>query len=938
MLTNNTPCKIEENNFIQNSLNLLSTKRKDMNSELKEYLCAKRCKTAFYTHVSTSEPRGKFIIGRENSDEFWDLYCNDVFNRTSTGGYSCIAERPQEYLPVLVDIDLKVVVNNDVVNSNNGGDGEFDGGEFNDDVLYTENDLDTVIGIYQSVLKSIIEDCTDKKLTCVVLEKKSYTKFQNGQEYVKHGFHLHFPFTFMRNNDQEIHLLPRVKEAIKRTGIFDRFKDSPVDSGYLKAHWLMYGSAKEIGMEPYSVSKVINANGDIVSLEDEFSKILLYDHNDKRLVFDKPISYYLPRILSTNPKNRPISYLKKRLPSPIKNKIVSIERSNQSRLLEKQSIKVELGIAKELLTLISSERADNRDDWMTIGWTLYNIGEGCEEALDLWLKFSSQCVEKYDEAVCVHQWSSMNPGDYTLGTLRYFASIDNEKAYIEMKKRNSVRFLHNISVKNHYDIAKALFETYGDTFKCCSFRHKEWYEFKNHVWNRVEQGYTLRDKISTEIFAVFREKHRHFINLMAEAEDEHTAKRYSEEAKQCHKMMESAKTSQFKTSVMKECMDVFFDPKFKKKLDANRYIFGIQNGVLDCTRKPYHVRPGRPDDYISKKGNVMYSDFTWADPRVEFVSNYLSKVFPDRTLRQYFLDKMCRVFIGGNQEKKVFFWSGVGDNSKTVIQNIFEQMLGEYAIKLSTVALTGKKGNLGSVCPELARAGNGVRWVVFQEPDREEQIKTGRFKEFSGNDTFFSRTLYSEGCEITPMFKMIFICNDLPTMGYPDKAAANRTRVIPFESTFCEDAPENTAEQMRQKRFPMDSNFSDKIPGMIDPLFWFLLQHLNNYTPHPDPPKVTIATSNYMKRNDIYRQFIEECVVEEEDSCVALKTIYTTFKTWHRESFSSNQLSVPSRADVRKYLEKLWGTPERGVKWFGYKIQEECDDDDTETVVFNNKL
>ena len=72
------------------------------------------------------------------------------------------------------------------------------------------------------------------------------------------------------------------------------------------------------------------------------------------------------------------------------------------------------------------------------------------------------------------------------------------------------------------------------------------------------------------------------------------------------------------------------------------------------------------------------------------------------------------------------------------------------------------------------------------------------------------------------MFKLALICNEPPKLPYSDKATWNRIRVIPFEATFCDDAPETYEEQMLEKRFPKDPHFSSKIPAMTEAFFWVL--------------------------------------------------------------------------------------------------------------------
>ena len=57
-------------------------------------------------------------------------------------------------------------------------------------------------------------------------------------------------------------------------------------------------------------------------------------------------------------------------------------------------------------------------------------------------------------------------------------------------------------------------------------------------------------------------------------------------------------------------------------------------------------------------------------------------------------------------------------------------MMGNYSIKLPTSLITGKRTQSSAACPELVRAGNGVRWAVLQEPDAKDVINIGILKLF----------------------------------------------------------------------------------------------------------------------------------------------------------------------------------------------------------------
>ena len=59
------------------------------------------------------------------------------------------------------------------------------------------------------------------------------------------------------------------------------------------------------------------------------------------------------------------------------------------------------------------------------------------------------------------------------------------------------------------------------------------------------------------------------------------------------------------------------------------------------------------------------------------------------------------IFVGRNQRKIFQIWTKVGDNGKSITQEIFEKMLGDLCVKLPTSLITGKRTQSSGACPEL---------------------------------------------------------------------------------------------------------------------------------------------------------------------------------------------------------------------------------------------
>lgn len=858
----------------------------------------------YHTHVSMIKPMGKYQINKNIMERFWERYCSTIYEeeKISLG----IAEKLQSFFPVLVDVDIKLPFTEDKDLKR----------------LYTEDQLLTIVREYQQVLLDIVKDCTSNHLICFVLEKNAYKTTSGDNEYIKSGFHLHFPYTFLSKSDHEAHLIPRVKKLIEKTKVFENLgiKNSAdlIDNSYTRNPWLLYGSKKSDTMEAYKVTSIYDRYRDKMDLETALKDYKIYDVEENLIDISYNYELYLPRVLSVVPWHRDICETRPNLPSIIR--LGNGDKPKREYVIKNLSQTLEK--AKKFITIMSEDRAAAYSDWMQVGWALYNISDGSEDGMNLWLEFSSKCQEKFKEAECISVWDRMERRNMTIGTLAHFAKEDNPieynkiiNAYTEEYIKESVN-----EAVNHHDIAMALFERFGTEFKCASVDKNIWYQFQNHHWKKMEDGVFLRTKLSNDMVKLFEAKRCEIFGKMSKLPESEKSVLGSQ-AKQIQKMISCLKSNSFKKSVMSECKDVFYDENFMKILDKDAWLFCFRNGVYDLKNNIF--RPGTPEDYISLQAPIDYVEYDEDDKHVKDVYDFLEKIFPDKDVRAYFLDASSDVFIGGNKKKHVYFWSGEGNNGKSITQLFFEKMLGEYSIKLPTSLIVGKRTQSSSASPELVRAGNGVRWAILQEPDKKDVINIGILKELSGNDSFFARGLFQAGGEIEPMFKLAVICNDPPSIPYSDKATWNRIRVIPFETAFCEDAPDTYEEQLKQKRFPIDPFFNEKIPALVKAFAWVLLNHRKKGIKLVEPDKVKCATASYRKKNDTYQQFIEEQIVEDPKARITLADLYNSFKDWFKEGFPNQ--SMPVKTEVKEYLTKLWGEPERN-SWKGRRVSTVMDE------------
>lgn len=886
-----------------------------------------------FTHVSNVSPKGSFRLNYKNIDAFWEMYYSQIQHSKKTGIYTLgIAEKSHQYMPVIVDVDLKII-SNDLSKQ-----------------LYNEIQVAKIIKIYQFILKGLIKNVSSEDLDCCLLTKKPYIKQYKLNKYLKHGFHLHFPKIFLDKDDQKVFLTCRVKAALEKS-CKDLFADigiensaTVIDDSVYSNCWLLYGSVKEKGMHPYLLDKIYREvpsnetpiRQDVtktpvapmkfelheISPKKCFKNYIINDFKNNAISIDmKKIEQYYPRIFSIVPFGRKTNniYLDPKLKNIRKPKI-----QKNRREYEDIEITEAMSLAKSLVEILKIDRANDYYQWMNVGWAIYNISDGEEKGLELWKQFSMKCEEKYCPDKCEYEWDKMEKKSITMGSLKYWAMKDNPKKYAEIIKEYAGNYIKEKVGGNVFqgDMTKVFHNMYGGQFICSSIsnRNSSWYYFNDHRWEQIDCGVDLWKKIHTEMVYLVNKIKAEETNLLNTITDEAQKLMHNRRITNLEKLAGKLINGTFKERLMKDAAFMFYDKNFSEKLDSNPNIIPFKNGVYDLDNNIF--REGKPEDYISKTLPINYREFEETDSNLEMVLDFIEKIFPDKELREYFITHLCQVFVGDNRKKIVYMWVGCGDNGKSKMQTLIEKMLGRYAIKIPTTVITSKKPISGSCWPEMARAGNGVRWAVLEEPNEDEKINVGILKNLSGNDSFFARDAFEKGKEakeIIPAFKMIFIANKLPAINSMDKATWNRIRVIPFESIFSSSAPDDFEEQIKEKCFPMDEDIDRKIPKMIEPFAWYLLNYRkNNIKIVADPEKVIAATKGYREENDYLSMFVDDKFERDENSDLLLDDAYRVYKLWYKENVSG---TCQNKKKFSEDITKILGPLKSPIKlWRGWTI------------------
>jgi P4 family phage/plasmid primase-like protien len=887
-----------------------------------------------YTNTSKITRKGNFFISSELKPAFWEVYCDAVKNRRVVG----LTEKWEDEMPVIQDTDLKYL---------------FDAGS---NRKYTPLHILATVKIYQKVLTDILLDLHPKHLTCCVLEKPA--PYVDEKEFVKEGYHLHFPYIVLPIDVQMTTIRDRVLEKVIHDKTFGDLNtcntvEQIIDEAIPRVTWMMYGAAKDHRLPPYLLTRIYDHQGHEVETDealrpifemiktqssrprtktlveraigsdvesDSDDELTKFDEDgedgmDRFLEKDGDINYYLPLILSV--RGRTVTHQLK--PDIV---IRSVKKSKRTvktgtpKSIPLEQIHEELDEADELLRLLSPSRYSDRGRWIELGWLLHCIGNGTDRALNMWIDFSSQWEYFNGPKECEDLWHDMYYGSYTLAVMKSWAKRESPDAYINWHKKKVDPLIHRAAkTRTPYDVANVLFKKYDGMFVCASIKKDRWYEFRGHKWVELDSGVTLKRKISTELFNDFTGYMKVVIDKRTASTDEDTREDCERLMKYIMEVASNLKKTTFKSSIMTECKELFYVEKFEQNLDTNPNLIGFENGVYDLDNMIF--REGHPGDNVTLSTGYEYEEYDIDHPDVKNVIRFLQQIFVNIKLRKYFRRYMATCLSGGNINKHFMIFTGRrGDNGKSVTVKLIEMAFGEYVAKVPTALLTCQRGKSGDATPELAML-RGKKIAIAQEPGEGDKFNNGQLKELTGNDSIYVRGLFEGGGTMKILFKLILQCNRIPRIQANDKAVMNRTKVLEFESLFNSDAPEDKDERWKKKHFYADTKLESKIEAMTPAFMWLLLKEYPKYLKEgiKAPDELVEATKQYSEDNDLYQMFISECTEVDESQSVNITTLWTNFVKWHKIGFPSEKL-VP-RNDLLQELNSRWGQRNKNLRWEG---------------------
>ena len=894
----------------------------------------------------------------EYNDKFWDVYYNHVFKNNNN-----------EYLtekqllddgPLLVDIDLRY--NNTVKER-----------------LHTKTHIIELMELYLSKLNELYNIDNNTEIDIYVLEKPNVNILE---DKTKDGIHM--IFTIKMHKAEQVILRKKILNEIKDIKIWselplsNNFEDV-IDEGITKGcvNWQMFGSKKP-GHEAYELrycyNSTYNSDDELWNLnEKKVCEInirktlpLLSARYNNHISFDLIDNIYVLDAVeqekanfNTKSKQRKTDCLLEidNIDFQDLSKIKNIEELDDiinKYILDDDLENYEL---KEtyLFTMILPESyyaEGSYNKWIRVGWALRNNDDKSsnnfiksdKKCFLIWLKFSSQ-YNRFNFATDVLELYNMwklfdnnNPDGLTKRSILFWAKSDNYSEYLKIREATISYYvdktLDSIMERDkvgEFDLASVLYQLCKDQYVCVNIKNNIWYEYKNNRWQEIDSGNTLRILISKKMHDIYIKKASALISTITQLENnDQKSDTLKVKATKIGDICVFLKTTSWKANIMKEAKDLFYDPKFIEKLNANPYLLGFNNGVIDFKNKIF--RKGRPDDYISKTTNIDYIPYDKLSSNYTEIMNEINKfideLFPNTELRMYMWQHLASTLIGTNENQTFNIYTGSGCNGKSKLIELMGKCLGEYYASVPITLITQVRNSIGSTSSEVVQL-IGARYVTMNEGSKGDKINEGILKELTGGDPIQARALYKESISFIPQFKLAVCTNTLFDITSNDDGTWRRIRVCDFASKFV-DKPYEDEFKFPRANFPYQYEIDRKINEKF--ILWapVLMSMLTNTAFETlgfvkDVKVVTSISDKYREGQDYLTEFVKDKVIRKRDSKIKKTEILEEFKNWYIMHYGKN--NIPKGREITDFMDKTFGKCNRG-KWLNVEMRYNDEDDE----------
>lgn len=235
-----------------------------------------------------------------------------------------------------------------------------------------------------------------------------------------------------------------------------------------------------------------------------------------------------------------------------------------------------------------------------------------------------------------------------------------------------------------------------------------------------------------------------------------------------------------KDNMLTESQHLPMIPVNNDMFDKNDYLFNTQNGVINL--KTGELIPHNKMLLLNKIG---YTEYNKKD--CPLFKKFIYDIFENNEPLIHYLQKAFGYSLTGDcREQCMFILVGDGNDGKSLLLQIIQEVIGDYSATSNPDLLLDKKTQSQNLS-EVARL-KGIRYCVVNELKMGDKLNESGVKDItSGNNKIVARFLYGNEFEFLPKMKIWLATNYEPKIIGTDKGIWRRIVKIPCHRNLQED-------------------------------------------------------------------------------------------------------------------------------------------------------
>ena len=360
-----------------------------------------------------------------------------------------------------------------------------------------------------------------------------------------------------------------------------------------------------------------------------------------------------------------------------------------------------------------------------------------------------------------------------------------------------------------------------------------------------------------------------------------------------------------KKALLEECQHIGEIPVLNSDFDNDPYLLCANNMIYNL--KTGEQLPFKKEYMISQ---TLSCDIDLDNEPVKWIKFFEDILENDEEMINYVRKVLAYCMSGSTREQQMWVFYGDGNNGKSLMLEIFSELMGSYSITSRPELIVDSK-NSNTSSEEIARL-KGKRVTILEELKDGDRMNESLVKQLtSGLGKMTGRFLYGNTFEFTMKAKILQASNYKSKVKGIDKGIWRRINLVPLYRDFTAVLNKDLREELMEE-LPQIAGW------LIKGFKLYLEEGLDN-----KPQKVLKETKEYKEESDIVQTWINENCEVEKGAWTRASELFEDFVLWCKRNQENILTQTAFGRNMGKKFKRL--TYSTGKVYSGIKLRVQPD-------------